>query len=75
MLVLRLSVSAAFYLIMLAGALTQHPHFRPSQVWHFRDAAATFKGFESLQTQLAFQLRIDYIKPITQPESENTTAS
>ena len=41
-----------------------------TKVWHFRDAAATFKGMESPQAQLAFQLRIDHLKPVTQPETE-----
>lgn len=46
-----------------------------SQVWHFRDAALTFKGFVNRETQLAFQRRIDRLKPVTQPENENITAS
>ena len=41
-----------------------------TQVWHFRDAATTFKGMESPQAQLAFQQRIDHLKPVTQPEIE-----
>ena len=44
--------------------------FLITQVWRFRDAAATFKGMESPQAQNAFQMRIDHVKPVTQPEIE-----
>ena len=43
------------------------------QIWHFRDAAATFKGFVLPLTQRAFQRRIERLKPVTQPMGENIT--
>ena len=43
------------------------------QIWQFRDAAATFKGFDLPLTQRAFQRRIERLKPVTQPMGENIT--
>ena len=43
------------------------------QVWHFRDAPATFQGFVDPGQRMAFQQRMDRLKPITQPNRENVT--
>ena len=45
------------------------------QIWHFRDSALTFKGFDDPVQKDAFKRRMDRLKPVTQPMRENITDS
>ncbi len=37
-------------------------------VWHFKDPAKAFKGFLDDAMQIAYQQRIDHLKPFVQPD-------